>query len=53
MSSFSVSNWLHQHRPKHALYPHKLDYCDTCAGLKNEIQGAEMQSGSTSEAEMC
>ena len=57
VSSFSVSKWLKQHRPKHAIYPHKLDYCDTCAGLNNELQGAEMrlkrllQSGSCTEAE--
>ena len=46
--------WLKKYRPKHALCPHKLDYCDTCAGLKKEIQSCEMklkrivQSGSSS-----
>ena len=56
VSSFSVSSWLKQHRSKHALYLHKLDYCDTCAGLRNEVQELEtqlkrlMQFGSASEA---
>jgi hypothetical protein len=30
ISKFSASSWLHQHRPKHAICPHKLDYCDKC-----------------------
>ena len=29
-SNGSASNWLHQDRPKVAICPHKLDYCDTC-----------------------
>ena len=44
ISNYSASTWLKKHRPKHAIYPHKLDYCDTCASLKNEIQSAEMCS---------
>jgi hypothetical protein len=34
ISNYSVSTWLKKHRPKYAVCPHKLDYCDTCAGLK-------------------
>ena len=26
-----------KHRPKHAICPHKQDYCDTCAGRNEEI----------------
>ena len=58
ISNYSASTWLKKHRPKHAIYPHKLDYCDTCASLKNEIQSAEMsrkrlvQSGPSSMAEI-
>ena len=43
VSSSSVSTWLKQNRPKHTMYLHKLDYCDTCTGVKNKIQGLEMQ----------
>ena len=28
-SNSSASNWLSQYRPKVAIFPHKLDYCDT------------------------
>ena len=58
ISNYSASTWLKKHRPKHAICPHKLDYCDTCASLKNEIQSAEMcrkrlvQSGSSSSAQI-
>ena len=58
ISNYSASTWLKKHRPKHAICPHKLDYCDTCAGLKNQIQSSEMrlkrllQSGSSSSTEI-
>ena len=54
-SSSSISTWLKQLRPRLALYPHKNDYCDTCAGMKNDISAREMsmkrltQSGSAGE----
>ena len=58
ISNYSASTWLKKHRPKYALCPHKLDYCDTCAGLKNQIQSSDMrlkrllQSGSSSSTEI-
>ena len=58
ISNYSASTWLKKHRPKHAICPHKLDYCDTCAGLKTQIQSSEMrlkrllQSGSSSSTEI-
>ena len=36
ISNYSASVWLKKERPKHAIYPHKLDYCDTCA-KQNEL----------------
>lgn len=35
-SNGTAHNWLKKHRPKVAICPHKLDYCDTCA-KKNEL----------------
>ena len=29
ISNYSASTWLKKHSPKHAICPHKLDYCDT------------------------
>ena len=36
ISNYSASVWLKKERPKYAIYPHKLDYCDTCA-KQNEL----------------
>ena len=30
MSKYSASVWLKKERPRYVIYPHKLDYCDTC-----------------------
>ena len=54
-SDGSAWNWLKQDRPKHALYPHKSDYCDFCARKSEEINRQRTtlnrirQSGSSSE----
>lgn len=40
-SNYSASVWLRAERPKHAVYPHQKDYCDTCAKFKNEIQSKQ------------
>lgn len=41
ISNFTISTWLKKFRPKHAIYPHQLDYCDTCAAIKHEIQSKQ------------
>ena len=38
ISNFSASSWLKTERPKHAIYPHKADYCDYCAKTKASIK---------------
>ena len=40
-SNGSTSNWLSQYRPEVAIYPHKLDYCDTCAKFNNDIRAKQ------------
>ena len=56
-SNGSAWNWLKQDRPKHALYPHKSDYCDFCAEKNEEIRRQQTtlnrirQSGNASEEE--
>ena len=55
ISNYSGSVWLKKGRPKHCIYPHKKDYCDTCAKLKLKIQSKQMsltrlrESGSSTE----
>ena len=55
ISNYSASVWLRQERPKHAIYPHQKDYCDTCAKIKKTLQSKRMsmsrpmQSRSASE----
>ena len=39
ISDFSATTWLKQERPKLAIYPHQVGYCDLCAKVKKEIQG--------------
>ena len=40
-SNGSASNWFRQYRPKVAICPHKLDYCDTCAYFNKEIHAKQ------------
>lgn len=40
-SNGSSHNWLKKHRPKHAVCPHQEDYCDTCAGRKEQIHAKQ------------
>ena len=55
ISNYSGSEWLRKERPKHGIYPHKKDYCDTCAKIKHNIESKRMsltrlmQSVSSSE----
>lgn len=55
ISNYSGSTWLKKERPKHSVYPHKLDYCDTCASLNEKIRAQQTtlnrirQFGSTEE----
>ena len=56
--STAASEWLHKHRPKHALHPSMTDYCDTCKYLKEQLSRQQailnrlQQSGSASEDEI-
>ena len=38
ISNYSASTWLKKERPKHSIYPHKLDYCDYCAKKKEMLR---------------
>ena len=55
ISNFSASKWLKADRPKLAICPHKLDYCDTCAKCTEQIRAKQTtlnrirQSGSAAE----
>ena len=40
-SNGSASNWLKEFRPKVAICPHKLDYCDTCAKYREDLQNKQ------------
>ena len=57
-SDFSATTWLKKERPKHAIYPHKADYCDYCAKVKANIQekqtsiNRKLQSGSADATEI-
>ena len=54
-SGFAARQWLQEFRPKVALHPHKLDYCDTCKYTKEHISQQQAilkrltQSGSAPE----
>ena len=56
--SYAIRQWLKQHRPKVAVHPHKVDYCDTCKRLEVELARLRQiikrlfQSGSTSSDEI-
>ena len=39
--TFSASTWLKKERPKYSIYPHKLDYCDTCARKKELLKSKQ------------
>ena len=41
ISNGTASNWLKKYRPKVAICPHKLDYCDTCAKKNEEIHAKQ------------
>ena len=41
ISNFSASTWLKKERPKYSIYPHKLDYCDTCARKKELLRSKQ------------
>ena len=40
-SNGSSHNWLKKYRPKHAICPHKQDYCDTCAARNETIKAKQ------------
>ena len=40
-SNGSCHNWLKRYRPKHAICPHKEDYCDTCAQKNAEVRAKQ------------
>lgn len=56
ISNYSASTWLHAERPKVAIYPHKVDYCDRCAMIKSQVQekqttiNRKLQSGNEIKA---
>lgn len=56
-SNYSASVWLKTHRPKHRMYPHRQDYCDTCAQKNEAIRAKQTtlnrlrQTGSAVEQE--
>ena len=58
MSAVTVRSWLKQHRPKHALCPHMLDYCDTCKQYHEENKRKQAtkrrlhESGSATSSEI-
>ena len=58
ISNYSASTWLKKERPKYSIYPHKLDYCDTCARKKELLRSKQTalnrirQTGSTDGNQM-
>ena len=40
-SNGSALAWLNSERSKHAIYPHQANYCDTCAQIKESINGMQ------------
>jgi len=40
-SNGSCHNWLKKRWPKHGLYPHKVDCCDTCAKQNAEVRAKQ------------
>ena len=58
ISNYSACVWLRDERPKVAIYPHKVDYCDFCAKVKKELQAIQQsinrlqQSGSATLQEL-
>ena len=41
ISDFSAHKWLKEERLKYAIYPHKIDDCDSCAIFKSDIQAKQ------------
>ena len=41
ISDVSARQWLKEERPKLAIYPHKVDYCDACASFRIEQQSKQ------------
>ena len=41
ISNYSASTWLKKERSKHTIYPHKSDYCDTCAKKKELLRSKQ------------
>lgn len=35
--AYAIQQWLKQHRPKVAIHPHKVDYCDFCKRMETEL----------------
>ena len=56
-SNGSSHNWLKKYWAKHAICPHKEDYCDTCASRKEQINAKQttlnwlLQAAATAPAE--
>ena len=52
--AYAIRQWLKQHRPKVAIHPHKVDYCDSCKRMEMELSRLRQiikrlrQSGSAS-----
>ena len=44
ISNFSATAWLRDERPKIAICPHQVDYCDFCSKLKKELQAVQQVS---------
>ena len=41
ISDFSAHKWRKEERPKYAIYPHKVDDCDSRAIFKSDIQAKQ------------
>ena len=51
-SNGSASNWFRLCRPKVAICPHKLDYCDTCVHFNKATLNRLQHTGSTDDEEL-
>ena len=52
-SGSTVRNWLKKHRPKHALCPHMIDYCDTCKELDIKCKSLQATKKASSGVREC
>ena len=48
IGSTSALSWLKSERPKVAIYPHHMNYCDFCVVVKKEIQSHQQTIGCVS-----